>query len=185
MSPVDIEFTQRWWRRKVADEAALLAFLIKLHRTEWEGMVDNNEAAVRWAKGDNVASNIFLQTGYDEARHADLLVPLIEARGGSVGIGQNPPPSLYWEEMDKVITSLETCAAVLHVGEQLAADRFSVMLDMPETPQDIRGFLEEALPDERHHARVFGKLAGEEAIALVRDHHAATVRRLMGLQGVE
>lgn len=179
MTPEDIEFTQRWWRRKLSDPDALYRFLLKLYHTENGGYTDNIDAGYRWAKYDETAYNIFYQTALDEKRHAELLVPVVTARGPL--LGAEPEPSFYWEEMDRYVVDLKSCAAVFHLGEKLAANRFRVMKDMPETPEDIRAFLESALPDEVHHARIFGKLAGSEAIATMQAHHDATAKRLMGV----
>lgn len=176
MTEEDADFTRNWWRKKVADPDALLTFLEKLYKTEFDGYFDNIAAGQKWARGNEPVYNIFFQTAQDERRHAEMLVPIIRGRDGPKG--NLPVDSFYWEEMEKAIVSLETCAAVFHLGEKLAAERFEIMLAMPETPEDIRGFLTRALPDEQHHARIFGKLAGVEAIAIVQAHHDATVARL-------
>ncbi len=184
MTQDDIDFTQAWWSNKLSDPEALLTFLTKLYFTEFSGYADNLEAADKYAVADPVAHNIFCQTAADEMRHASLIVPLVLARGGSCCGSEPSEPSFYWTEMDKIVVDLKSCAAVFHLGERLAAERFEVMLDMPATPSDIRGFLEEALPDEQHHARIFGKLAGPEAVAAAQAHHDATTLALKDLQGL-
>ncbi|AXQ69944.1 hypothetical protein HOU03_gp324 [Caulobacter phage CcrSC] len=183
MNRADIDFTQAWWSNKLGDPPALLRFLEKLHYTEFSGYKDNIDAAYRWAPLNPAAHHIFCQTAEDEMRHAELLVPLVLDRGGRCDGIDAPPPSFYWDEMDKAIVSLDTCAAVFHLGEKLAAERFEVMLDNAGNPEDIRAFLEAVIPDEQHHARIFGKLAGPEAIAAMQAHHDKTVIQLKDAGG--
>ena len=179
MTPEDYAFTRQWWDKLLADDVRMTRWLQKLWATEYAGHQDNYDAAARWA-GDNPAViNIFHQTGKDELRHADLLEDVLRGRG-EWPILCEPPESAYWEEMDKGVVSLETCAAVFYLGEHLAAERFQVLLDHEGTPDDIKGFLSSALPDERHHARVFRKLTTDAALADIQGRHDAAVARLKG-----
>jgi rubrerythrin len=153
--------------------------LQKLQQTEYDGFIGNQEAEEKWNKGNNqIATNIFKATGWDELRHSDMLVELLHKRGYSTKAKQ--PESLYWLEMDKVVTDLETSAAVLHLGERLAAERFQVIFEQDNTPDDIRAFIASALPDEEHHARIFGKLSSPEAIQRIESHHCKVVATLKG-----
>lgn len=184
MTQDDIDFTQAWWSNKLGDPEALLTFLTKLYFTEFSGYADNIEAAYKYASADPVAHNIFCQTAADEMRHATLIVPLVLGRGGSCCGSEPSEPSFYWTEMDKIVVDLKSCAAVFHLGERLAAERFEIMHDNLGTPADIKAFLEAVTPDEQHHARIFGKLAGPEAIAAAQAHHDATTLALKDLQGL-
>lgn len=179
MTETERAFTLRWWEGLLADEARMVRWLQKLWLTEFSGYADNYEAAGKWA-GDNPAiANVFQRTGDDEARHADLLRELLTARGA---FPPEPWPveSDYWAEMDAHIVSLETCAAVFHLGETLAAERFEVIFNHPGTPADIAAFLSVALPDEQHHARVFRRLSTPEALAHIQTVHDAVVAKLKG-----
>src|SRR4051812_46534510 len=102
-------------------------------------------------------------TGDDEMRHSDLLIAVLKGRG-AWPVEEPPPESIYWAEMEKSITSLERAGAVFHLGEKLAAERFEALLNHDGTPPDILWFLQQALPDEQHHMRIFGKIAGQVAI---------------------
>lgn len=179
MTPQDIAFTRQWWDGLLADEARMTRWLQKLWQTEFSGFADNNEAAAKWGQGNPAVVNIFVKTGEDELRHAELLEDLLKARG-AWPFTETPPPSTYWEDMEAGIVSLETCAAVFYMGEHLAAERFQVLLDHEGTPADVRAFLEAALPDERHHARVFRRLTTETALADMQARHDAAVRRIKG-----
>lgn len=180
MTPDDKAFTVAWWDQLLVDEPRMIRWLQKLHGTEFSGFQDNYDAAIKWG-GDNLAViNVFKQTGDDEMRHAALLEDLLKGRG-AWPIEVVPEESAYWAEMDKYIVDLKTCAAVFFLGEHLAAERFQVLLDHPGTPADIRYFLERALPDERHHARVFNRMTDSYALIQMAAIHDRTVRTLKGL----
>lgn len=178
MNEQDIQFTKDWWGKLVKDEPRLLRWLIKMHRTEADGYQDNIDAANKWATTD-AQRHIFLQTAEDEKRHAFLMERMIAARGGVLGAPETaPPPSYYWEQMEASVDSLEACAAVCHLGEKLAADRFTIMLEHPDTPIDVWRWLAAVTPDEKHHARIFRKLSTPEAIAKMQLVHDRVVGEL-------
>ena len=179
MTPQDLAFTRQWWDRLLADDERMVRWLQKLWGTEHSGYQDNYDAAQRWGGANPGVINVFQKTGDDELRHADLLETVLYGRG-AWPIEQAPPDSTYWEDMEAGIVSLETCAAVFYMGEHLAAERFQVLLDHEGTPADIRGFLVSALPDERHHARVFRKLTTDAALCDMQARHEAAVRRIKG-----
>lgn len=175
----DAAFTTAWWEKLLKDDERMVRWLQKLQGTEYSGYQDNRDAAEKWA-GDSIAvRNVFIATGDDEMRHSDLLVKVLQGRG-AWPIQEVPPESDYWNEMEKVNDSLEACAAIFHFGEQLASDRFEVLYNHPETPVDIREFLHAALPDERHHARVFRKLTNDAALERVLLAHNEAVQNLKG-----
>ena len=177
-SPEDTQFTTTWWERLLSDEEKMNLWLVKLHRTEFSGYRDNIEAADRYCRENSAEYHIFKVTGEDEMRHAEILEKVLLGRGIRWSSTYDPPPSLYWDKMYEHVTDLKTVAAVFHLGEELAADRFRVILDHPETPLDIRDFLLQALPDEAYHARTFGRIAGEEMIQQFRAIHVETVSLL-------
>jgi hypothetical protein len=123
MSPQDHAFTHAWWTQVCGDEPRLIRFLQKLRETEFSGYQDNRDAAAKWARRDEhaAARHIFLKTGDDELRHSDLLVNVLRGRGVWPTLVE-PPPSLYWNEMDTHIVSLESCAAVFHLGATFECD---------------------------------------------------------------
>ncbi|AFU88126.1 putative ferritin-like protein [Caulobacter phage CcrColossus] len=179
MSPEDRSFTIAWWERLLADDEKMVRWLQKLQATEFSGYQDNRDAAARWGGGNIAVENVFIQTGDDEMRHSDLLITLLRGRG-AWPVETPPPESAYWLEMEAVTDSLEACAAVFHLGERLATDRFSVMYNHVDTPDDILLFLGHALPDERHHARVFRKLTSDATLARITLAHNEAVERLKG-----
>ncbi len=75
--------------------------------------------------------------------------------------------------MYKGIVDLSSCAAAFALGEGLAAERFEVLQAHPETPSDIKWFLDNALPDEQHHQRIFLKLAGDAMDKMLIRHLSA------------
>ena len=180
MTPEDREFTSNWWSRLLTDEERLQTWLIKLEATERQGYDDNHEAAGIYVGGNLAAKKILLATADDELRHADLLVKVLTDRDPNWREGQAPAPSAYWDLMYQGIVDLESCAAVFALGEGLASDRFEVIAQHPDTPKDIKWFLDQALPDEQHHCRIFTKLAGESQLDIMRQRHVDAVNLLKG-----
>jgi len=170
----DYKFSVDWWNRLLVDQELMNKWLCKLWKTEQDGFQDNMDAAEKYSKEGELAHHIFKITGQDEARHGDLLLQLLKERG----IVPEPvqPESVYWNHMDNVVTDMNSCAAVFALGEQLAARRFEVLFDHNGTPEDVRYFLSQALPDEAYHARSFARLAGEEALEkAIKTHEEAIV----------
>lgn len=175
----DVAYTMAWWEKLVKDEGRLITWLQKLHETEYAGYQDNVDAAEKWTTKNSTPYNVLMKTGSDEAYHADLLRDVLRGRG-VWPIEQAPRPSEYWDFMGSKIDSLETCAAVFHFGEQLAADRFEIMLDLPCTPSDVRWFLRKALPDEDMHARAFRRLSNESCLYEMTRWHEKAIELLKG-----
>lgn len=164
------QFTYDWWTRVCSDEGKLIAYLQKLQRTEANGFDDNWNAIKRFTNPDfdKAAIAVLKKTADDEQRHGDLLAALLERRG-EVTIPDND--SYYWNEMDKVITDLESCAAVFHMGEGLAAFRFNIMLKHPDTPIDVLAWLKVVTPDEDYHCKVFKKLTTDQHVITAKSVH--------------
>jgi rubrerythrin len=179
MNNLDKEFTHRWWEKLLADEDKMTLWLQKLQRTELDGYTGNLEAEALWAKDNLAAKAVLVGIAHDELRHSDLLVDLLRQRG--LEPNEESPESFYWSEMDKIIIDLSSCAAVFHLGEQLAADRFRVLFDHPDTPDDIRSFIASAMPDEEYHARSFRKLTDDITLERILVHHVETINVLKGM----
>ena len=176
MNQFDVGFTVRWWDALLADEERMARWLQKLQKTEYSGYGDNLAAIDQWAEGNVAAIGILEATAKDELKHSDLLVELLHKRGLSTE--EDQPESVYWSEMDKQITDLKTCAAVFHLGEQLASDRFRVIYNHEGTPDDILHFLKIALPDEEYHARSFRFLTDDATLSQIIKTHYELVERL-------
>jgi hypothetical protein len=178
------QITLSWWEKLLNDEGLLLAWLKKLQLTEWSGYTGNIEANLRWnprgPRYNSHASAFLKRTASDEQRHSNALALILLERGEEpVTDSAATRSSFYWDEMEKHVTSLETCCAMMYFGEQIAADRFEVLLKHPRTPNDLKGFLRKALPDEAYHAKGFAALAGPEAIAEMARVHTETMTQLL------
>jgi hypothetical protein len=175
----DVEFTQDWWRRCLSDEAKLNAWLVKLQITEEGGYHDwENLLIPIYNEGMQERTKTILHNiANDELKHSAYLVALLNERKVEA-VKYTETVSQYWTEMYKHITSLETACAVNYYGEALAAYRFEIITEMPETPSDIKEFLRIALPDEQFHRETLKRLAGDAALELIKPHHDAAVLAL-------
>lgn len=174
-----LELTKNWWRRVVANDQALSLWIQKLQVTEIGGhndhfeFMEQNTVPIREAR---ILTNIAL----DEEKHSNLLLDLMESRGIQRRyIDDEGMQSFYWRKMNEQVNSLESYCAVNYFGESLAADRFSILHEMPETPSDIREFISKALPDEIFHRETLMRLAGEETMARLRPVHEETLAKLL------
>ncbi len=173
----DSEFTKDWWRRCLVDNTKLTLWLQKLQRTEISGYWDHKEYMAKNRVSER-ETLILTNIANDEKKHSDILIQLFEERGiPLVTVG---PDSTYWEEMLAHIPTTAHYCAANYFGEALAAFRFEVIADMPETPEDIKGFIRKALPDEIFHRETLQRMAGEEVLAEMKQRHDDAYNRLIG-----
>jgi rubrerythrin len=177
----DAEFTKDWWRRCLADNTKLTLWLQKLQRTEISGYWDHKEylaqADVGIIKISDRERMILTNIAEDEKKHSDILVQLFEERG--IAVVPNGPDSTYWEDMLADVPTFAHYCAANYFGEALAAFRFEIIAEMPETPEDIKSFIRKALPDEIFHRETLQRLAGEEVLAEMKKRHDDAYNRLV------
>lgn len=172
----EVAFTQAWWRRCCADPAMMETWLKKLERTEISGFYDWRLYQTKFFMKDKqlqIAENI----AQDEKKHSGYLIDLMDSRN-IIPLTGNMHVSSYWDELNIQVKDLRTCAAVNYFGEALAAFRFEIIIDMTETPSDIFSVISKILPDEQFHRETLQRMAGENAIALVKPYHEAALLNL-------
>lgn len=175
----EIEFTQDWWRRCLKDEAKLVKWLQKLENTEIGGFHDYVHAMDTYVL-DARTTRIFSNIASDEFKHSGLLLQLFEDRKIDPQSNNAEFVSTYWKTMNSHIVDVETYCAVNYLGESLAAYRFEVIGEMPETPSDIKYFLDKALPDEQFHRETLKRLCSDEVLAHIQAVHDDAVLALKG-----
>lgn len=159
------EMTREWWRAVLKDDERLAKWLQKLQLTEIGGHNDHLKFLIL-TEVEHRTKSILLNIAMDEYRHSSALIDLLDERGIPLkSRGDAEMSSLYWDFMNSHVKSVHDYCAVNYFGESLAADRFSIIHEMPETPSDIKEFIALALPDEIFHRETLLRLAGEEAIA--------------------
>lgn len=178
---IDANFTREWWKRVCADPDKMRAWLVKLQQTEIDGFYDWKYYQTQFAAEMSKTPNAFAITtniGADEYKHSEILTKLMGERNIAVVKGYGNQSS-YWNEVNAHITELADCCAVNYYGEALAAFRFEIIADMPETPSDLKEALRIILPDEQFHRETLKRLAGEEALAKIKPVHEAAMARLL------
>lgn len=167
------EYTTQWWERLLADEDAMNKWLCKLWNTEKNGYDGNLRAAAKYTEEGSDARATFNRIAQEELDHSHLLLEILKNRG-ITPVAEDQPNSKYWPHVMKAVTDLQSCAAASAIGERLAALRFEVIENHPDTPEDIMGFVKQAGPDEAGHCRDFMEIAGKDAIenALARHYEA-------------
>lgn len=175
----EVLFTSDWWSRTLKDEPKLIAWLQKLQQTEIGGYDDYMEF-IRRFEPEERTHRIFTNIALDEQKHSGIIIGVLHERGRSISKIQMP--STYWSSMNEHITDLQTAAAVNYFGEALAAFRFEVILDHPETPADLKEMLSIILPDEQFHRETLMRLAGNDKLEEFALHHHAAVAALKGIK---
>lgn len=175
----EIEFTQDWWKRCLKDDAKLVRWLQKLENTEIGGFHDYVTAMGTYVL-DARTHRIFANIASDEFKHSNLLLQLFQDRKIEPQSTNEEFVSSYWKTMNSHIVDLETYCAVNYLGESLAAFRFEVIAEMPETPSDIKYFLDKALPDEQFHRETLKRLCSEKVLVHIKAVHDDAVAALKG-----
>ncbi len=176
MNQTDIDFTKEWWKRCIADNDKMSAWLQKLQRTELSGYADH----VNYLTENTVSDRhyrILMNIAEDELNHSNLIIELMKGR--NILVEPAGKTSQYWDSILKNVSSTEEYCAANYFGEALAADRFEIILSMPETPSDIKYAIGIALPDEIFHRETLHRLAGEEALAKLKTAHELAYSKLL------
>lgn len=156
-----VQFTNEWWKVLLKDEPRLILWLQKLCMTELSGYTDYFSIERKF-KPEDRTKKILTNIAEDELKHSSLIIKVLQGRGSN--IDPNPPLSQYWKEMNSHIIDLPSACAVNYYGEALAAFRFEILQEHPDTPSDIKEMLRIILPDEQFHRETLKKLAGPEIL---------------------
>lgn len=172
-----VQFTTEWWAKLCKDDEKMVKWLQKLYHTELDGYVDwiNLEDIFSYQITDRTKA-ILTNIANDELKHSNIISELLSDRGYS--IIDNVPKSQYWDQMNINIVDLNTACAVNYYGEALAAFRFEVLVEHPDTPRDIKNALGIILPDEQFHRETLKRLAGDEALSKLREKHDQAMANL-------
>jgi len=176
MSPEQVDFTNNWWASLVKDEGRLVAWVQKLYNSEVHGYSEYLGFTTRY-KLDPQTRAALRSMASDEMRHAGFLDSWLAYRGDEV----NPllAPSQYWTEMQQHVTDFQSACAIKYYGERLAAERFQLLRDHPDTPDSLFHPFRWITPDEARHCEVMFAFAGDEAIVAMEEKHLAAVAKLV------
>lgn len=180
MSKDEIEFTKTWWSAVCKDPARFAKWLQKLQITEIGGYTDHVDFLKSGIGYDERSKTILMNIADDEMKHSLILRGLMGCRGIEVIEPTMETCSSYWTYMNQQYDDLRTYAAINHFGEALAADRFEIILEHPDTDIDVRFALRSILPDEIFHRETLQRMAGEAALAKMKTHHDLAFGKLIG-----
>lgn len=177
---VEVAFTNQWWKGVVADEAKLLKWLQKLQQTEIGGY-DDYMSFLSLYKVDERTTKVFTNIAEDEKKHSGLIIDLLESIGSKASV--IAMPSTYWDDMNGYICDVKSAAAVNYFGEALAAFRFELIEEHPDTPANVRELIQKVLPDEQFHRETLKRIAGDSILELYSTYHFDAVEKLKTNQG--
>ena len=83
----------------------------------------------------------------------------------------------YWSEVKLSELSLDELLAAGHHAEEMRLERIQAVVDST-LPDNIREVFAKILPMEKFHAKAFGSLASEEALAKTEENHRAGMQAL-------
>ena len=78
----------------------------------------------------------------------------------------------YWSKVNLSELSLDELLAAGHHAEEMRLERIQAVVDST-LPDNIREVFAKILPMEKFHAKAFGSLASEEALAKTEENHRA------------
>jgi len=176
MTPQQVEFTNDWWGSLVKDEGRLVAWVQKLYNSEVHGYEEYLGFTTRY-KLDTETRAALRSMAMDECRHAGFLDSWLAYRG--LATNTSLKPSQYWTEMQRHVTDFQSACAIKYYGERLAAERFVLLRDHPDTPDDLFHPFRWIAPDEARHCDLMFAFAGDEAIVAMEEHHKNAVANLV------
>ena len=148
----------------------------KLQRTEISGYTDHIDFMQNFKVTDRERL-ILTNIAEDEQKHSNLLIAMFDDRG--IPVVSKGEESSYWAAVLAGIDSVPSYCAANYFGEALAAYRFEIIHEMPETPSDIKEVIGKVLPDEIFHRETLSRMAGEEVMASMKAIHDAAYERLL------
>ena len=175
MTSEQISFTQDWWKKLVRDETKLIAWLCKLYGSEIHG-VHEYLGFMRF-KPDHAVCTQLRSLANDEMNHATMIDQWMAQY-------DLPQPSVihsskYWNEMQRHVKDFSSACAIKFYGETLASERFEILRDHPDTPDDLFHLFRRIGLDEQRHSQVMYLLSGPEAIVKMERHHIAALQNLI------
>lgn len=173
----EVDFTKNWWLSCLANPEKLKLWLQKLQRTELGGYLDHHNFLADHEADPKIRQTLF-NIADDELKHSGLLVDMFQER--QIAVVPNGVQSTYWEEILENTNDVKLYCAANYFGEALAAFRFQVIVGMDETPSDIRGVINKLLPDEVFHREALQRLAGPDALSVMKGIHDSALAKLLG-----
>ena len=179
-TPDDFDYkpaTLVWWKKVLADPEKLIYWLCRLHNTEKEAEARFIEFAEEYCTPGSKEDKIFRVIAEQERTHGVLIEDVLKARG--VTIDPDAEYSArYWAHTGPCIVDRETAAAVGYFAEDLSLQRMQVIIELDETPDDLRQMFIPIHHDEGYHTRILAKMAGEHGITQVVDCHTEGLKEL-------
>ena len=95
MTPEDYAFTVAWWDRLLADDARMVAWLQKLHGTEFSGYQDNRDAAAKWVSGEDRRIAPSVAKLFCTEMVGEVADKAVQVHGGSGYMREMPVERIY------------------------------------------------------------------------------------------
>jgi rubrerythrin len=176
MSVEQVDHTNAWWASLVQDKARLVAWLQKLHNSEIHGYTEYRGFIKRY-QPELVTATVLRAMAQDEQRHATIIDQCLAYMNESLVHGVTQ--SQYWLEMQRHAHDFKSACAVKFYGETLASQRFKLLRDHPDTPDDLFHAFRWITPDEERHCQTMFLFAGAEAIVNMEQMHLNAVANLV------
>lgn len=162
--------SETWWAKTKSSPAALEAWLRDQYRGESTAAGRIEALRDAFAEPGSRAHRILGVIAAQERKHAAWVGELLAARGMPVSVADEA--ERYWPEVVRVVSDLETGAAVGAHAEKMRLERLEVIANDEDAPPDIRAVFRRIIPDERFHERAFRTMAGDAALRKTANAHA-------------
>lgn len=167
--------SQQWWDTVKTDPTKIVEWLKAQYRGEAAASTRVRDFAEKYAKTDQEKRVLDVIAG-QEFMHAIWVADLLRARNETYSSFDSP--ERYWAHTLPDIESWETGCAVAAQAEAMRLERIKVIVNDPETPEDIRTVFAKILPEELFHERAFREYTTPDALA------KTDVNRVKGLEAL-
>lgn len=164
-----------WWNEVRKDSNKLIDWLKSQYHGEATAAKRIREFSDKFCQDPQHKKTLAL-IAHQEETHATWVGELLISRGMAPEILAKQ--ARYWNVTLPDISDFEHGSAVAAHAEEMRLHRIRIIVEHPETPEDIRAVFARILPEEMFHQRAFASMAGTDALENTRSKHHAGMNAL-------
>lgn len=164
----------QWWETTLLNPETIVKWLLQ----QYQGEANASDRIQNFIfdKAPNNKQVTLLLISTQETRHSTWIRELLLSR--DIDLSNLPPvTNRYWSAFSLPENYQQACAIASH-AEGMRLERIKVIVNHPETPEDIRAVFKLILPEEEFHYSFFTHEAGECCLAQTALEHAKGLEAL-------
>lgn len=162
--------TEIWWDKCLSDKEKLEHWLVSLYNNEKDAEERFIHFANTYCLNEKDAYDTFMNIASQERNHAVLVEKILKNRKISL-YEKSSKDGRYWRNTLPCICDVKTAAAIGAFAESLSLNRMRVIINDPNTPEDLRELFKVIEPEESYHAKSLEKIATSFGMKSVKDCH--------------